>query len=320
MNTQTQRFGSDLFGEGVYNPKSTLGSRFIIPPTTCLGRTGEWMERKRIWLSLGIEGSAGRGQDVLYGNQERLNEMLGTDTYAGVSVFDPVLCEVLIAWYSARNDLILNPFAGESVPGIVAGVTERRYRGFDVRPEQVVANQQQARAIWERLKYEQRQPEWEHLVNGSRDLDWWHQQYSTAGGVRDTYDFIFSCPPYGDLEVYSDDPNDISTMPYLKFLEAYRDIIKKACALLAPDRFACFVVGNYRDPKGHLIDLEGDTVRAFQDAGLAYYNDCIFVTPMGTVPMRTSHTFNSGRKLGRTHQYALVFVKGDWRKAAARLQ
>lgn len=320
MTEAVQRFGEDLFGGGVYNPKSTLGSRFIIPPTTCLGRTGEWMERKRTWLTLGIEGSAGRGQDVLYGNQDSLNEMLGSDVFAGVSVFDPVLCEVLINWYTRTNDFILNPFAGESVPGIVAGVCERRYRGFDVRPEQCEANAKQAASIWNRLGYSLATvPAWVHLPGGSKQLPGAHNS-QIVGAVHDPYDFIFSCPPYGDLEQYSNDPNDISTMPYPQFLEAYRDIIKKSCALLAPDRFACFVVGNYRDPKGHLIDLEGDTVRAFQDAGLAYYADFMFVTPMGTVPMRTSHTFNSGRKPGRTHQYALVFVKGDWRKAAARLQ
>lgn len=313
--SEVQKFGTDLFGAGVYNAASTLGSRFIISPTTCLGRTGEWMDRKRVWLSLGIEGSKGRDEKALYASQDRLNEMLGTDTYKGISVFDPVLCEVLITWYTKGLDRILNPFAGESVPGIVAGVCGRRYRGFDVRPEQVQANIAQAVGIWQRLEYgSDVKPEWVHLQGGSKHLPAWHADGATG------YDFIFSCPPYGDLERYSDDPDDISTMPYDKFLVAYRDIIKKACDLLLPDRFACFVVGNYRDPKGHLIDLEGDTVRAFAECGLAYYNDAIFVTPMGTVPMRTSHTFNSGRKLGRTHQYALVFVKGDWRKAAARLQ
>ena len=30
--------------------------------------------------------------------------------------------------------------------------------------------------------------------------------------AHDGFDFIFSCPPYGDLEVYSDDPNDLSRM------------------------------------------------------------------------------------------------------------
>jgi hypothetical protein len=43
-------------------------------------------------------------------------------------------------------------------------------------------------------------------------------------------DFIFSCPPYADLEVYSDDPADLSTLGYAEFLEAYREIIAKACA------------------------------------------------------------------------------------------
>jgi hypothetical protein len=43
-------------------------------------------------------------------------------------------------------------------------------------------------------------------------------------------DFVFSCPPYADLEVYSDDPNDLSTLGYEDFKPAYFDIIAKACA------------------------------------------------------------------------------------------
>ena len=35
--------------------------------------------------------------------------------------------------------------------------------------------------------------------------------------------------------------------------------------------------------------------------------------------MRVGLSFGGGRKLGKTHQNVLVFVKGDWRKAHAAL-
>lgn len=31
------------------------------------------------------------------------------------------------------------------------------------------------------------------------------------------FDFVFSCPPYGNLEIYSDQPDDISTLDYPAF-------------------------------------------------------------------------------------------------------
>jgi hypothetical protein len=125
-------------------------------------------------------------------------------------------------------------------------------------------------------------------------------------------DFFFSCPPYGDLEVYSNDPDDLSTMSYQEFLGVYRDIIYKGVKRLKNNRFAAFVVGDFRDKKtGNLYGFPEDTVQAFRDAGMQKYNEGIFVTPAGSLPARVSRHFDIGHKFGKTHQNLLVFVKGD---------
>ena len=54
----------------------------------------------------------------------------------------------------------------------------------------------------------------------------------------------------GNLEVYSNNPADLSTMAADEFDAAYADIIGKAVARLRQDRFAAIVVGNYRDGQG----------------------------------------------------------------------
>ena len=95
-------------------------------------------------------------------------------------------------------------------------------------------------------------------------------------------------------------------------------IIAKACARLKPDSFACFVVGEVRDKKGNYVDFVGDTVQAFRDAGLAYYNEAILITCVGSLPIRAGKQFSSGRKLGKTHQNILVFCKGSGKRAADR--
>jgi len=59
----------------------------------------------------------------------------------------------------------------------------------------------------------------------------------------------------------------------------------------------------------------GDTVEAFKAAGLNYYNEAILVTAVGSLPIRAGRQFDAGRKLGKTHQNVLVFVKGDGKKA-----
>lgn len=137
-----------------------------------------------------------------------------------------------------------------------------------------------------------------------------------AGGE---YDFLLTCPPYGSLEIYSDDPADISNMSDDEFDQTYCEILKNTVEMLKEDRFAAVVVGNYRDKKGYLRDLVGLTVKAMENAGARYYNDFVIVTPIGSLPIRAGKAFQSSRKMGRTHQYCLCFVKGDPKKATARL-
>jgi len=134
--------------------------------------------------------------------------------------------------------------------------------------------------------------------------------------VNSQFDFIFSCPPYYDLEVYSDNEHDLSTLgTYEEFIVDYRAIIAQSVQRLTDDRFACFAVGDIRDKKGIYRNFVSDTIAAFQDAGAMLYNEAILVTALGSLPIRAGRQFSAGRKLGKTHQNVLVFVKGDWRKA-----
>lgn len=224
---------------------------------------------------------------------------------SGTSIFDPVLCEIAYRWFSPVGGLILDPFAGGSVRGIVASKLGRQYIGHELRQEQVDANRIQGGEL---CGDDEHPPAW--IAGDSRNID------TTCADVD--ADMVFSCPPYADLEVYSDDPKDLSTMKYSDFRTVYFEIIKKACDRLRPDSFACFVVGEVRDKRGHYIDFVGDTVQAFRDAGLHYYNEAILITAVGSLPIRAGKQFSSGRKLGKTHQNVLVFVKGDGKKAAAR--
>lgn len=144
-------------------------------------------------------------------------------------------------------------------------------------------------------------PQW--IVGDSRDIN------TLAAGTE--ADLVFSCPPYADLEVYSNDPNDLSNLAYADFKEAYREIIARTCEQLADNRFAVFVVGEVRGPGGAYYNFVGDTVQAFIDAGLSYYNEAILITPTGSLPLRAGRPFVGSRKLGKTHQNVLVFCKGD---------
>jgi len=130
-------------------------------------------------------------------------------------------------------------------------------------------------------------------------------------------DLVLTCPPYGDLEVYSDDPRDISTMDHCKFLVTYRAIVAAAIRTMKPDRFAAVVVGDVRDSKGNYRNLVSETIDAFRAAGADLYNEAILVTAVASLSIRAGRQFSASRKLGKTHQNVLIFVVGDPKRATA---
>jgi hypothetical protein len=278
-------------------PGKGLAGKFIRPPFSVLrAMEGDWMRRKRQWIALGIESEVGRGAKAYSCNDGQKNKYdYLPDIVTGTSVFDPTLCELMYAWFCPKEGQVVDPFAGGSVRGIVAAFMGLKYWGSELRPEQVEANYTQGKSITPSCI-----PEW---VCGDA-----LQELKNAPDA----DFIFSCPPYGNLEVYSDMEEDISNMGYPEFIKTYNKIIRRACRKLKEDRFACFVVANFRDKKtGFYYDFVGDTVKAFAECGVGFYNEAILVTATGSLPVRVGRQFTAGRKLGKTHQNILIFYKGN---------
>ena len=83
--------------------------------------------------------------------------------------------------------------------------------------------------------------------------------------------------------------------------------------LLKDNSFACFVVGNCRNKDGYIMDLVGNTIRAFEKAGLKLYNDIILRNAYGTAMLR-ANTFMRYKKVVKVHQNILVFCKGNPKK------
>lgn len=219
-----------------------------------------------------------------------------SDVNSGTSIFDPVLCELGYRWFCTDKGKILDPFAGGSVRGIVANYLGYHYTGIDLRPEQIEANKEQGKLITPTNP-----PNW--ICGNSLNI---------SNLAKEKYDLVFSCPPYYDLEIYSDNPNDLSNYKsYEDFLADYDSIIKQSVDLLNDNRFACFVVGDVRDKKGFYRNFVSDTIAAFEKAGAKLYNEAILVTAVGSLPIRVGKQFTSGRKLGKTHQNILVFFKGN---------
>ena len=291
-----EQFGFDLDGVEIDDTEEIrteggLREKFIVPPFSILDtRQGYWQERKRAWKALGIKSEAGRDAECM---QNSFNEKYGRVQQTGTSIFDPVLCEIIYKWFCTEKGKIYDCFAGGSVRGVVAAKLEYEYHGIDLREEQIDANVQNALQIGVA-------PNW--YCDDSLNAD----KYIKDNSI----DLVFSCPPYADLEVYSDDPRDISNMNYDEFCKVYYEIISIACRKLKNDRFAVFVVGDVRDKKGFYRNFVDYTKKCFNENGLFTYNEAILLDMLGTAMLRANRTFNT-RKLVKVHQNVLVFYKGN---------
>ena len=91
----------------------------------------------------------------------------------------------------------------------------------------------------------------------------------------------------------------------------HADARKEMGVVEAKAHFAVFVVGEVRNRRGGYYGFVQDTIAAFQDAGLTYYNEAVLLTSIGSNAMRASGMFNASRKLAKGHQNVLVFAKGE---------
>lgn len=264
------------------------------------GRVPDYYEQKnKIEAQLGRKLSAKEFEE----NYLVMPKNKSSVTNTGTSTFDPALCELLYLWFSKEGDAVIDPFAGGSVRGIVACELKRDYVGVDIRQEQVDANIANAEEVCQ-----DGQPAW--VCGDSMHIN------DLAPGE---YDFFLTCPPYGDLEVYSDEPGDISNMNPQDFDKTYFEIIHKSVSMVKEDRFLAIVVGNYRDKQGFMRDLCGLTIRAMESAGARYYNEIIYLQTYGSTPIRAGGMFKKSRKVGKVHQNVLIFCKGNPAKATERL-
>lgn len=279
----------DLFGNEIIEDV-LLRDKYIEPPFSVLDtRSGNWQGRKRSWLSRGIKSEIGRKEGMTLGHN-------GTDPVSkminSTSIFDPVLCELMYRWFCPEGGTILDPFAGGSVRGIVANYLGYHYTGVELREEQVASNIEQGESI-----LPNNCPEW-ICGDSNKILETFDRQF----------DFIFSCPPYFNLEKYSDLPEDLSNMDYKNFYAVYCEIIHKAIKLLKYGSFACFVVGEVRNNRGNYVGLVPDTINAFVFNGMAFYNEAILLNSTGSAALRADGNMKN-LKLVKIHQNVLIFKK-----------
>jgi hypothetical protein len=265
-----------------------LSDRFIAPPFSILdAKQGYWQDRKKVWRELIGDNGESRENTLVKDTNSAMGDL------GSVSLLDPVLSEIITKWFSPFGAKIFDPFAGDTVFGYVSTYqNDNSFTGIEIRKEQADLNMERTN---ERCVY---------ICDDGRNVSKYIEEK--------TQDLLFSCPPYYDLEVYSDLENDASNQ------ETYEDFFKildvaftNAVKCLKDNRFAVIVVGEVRDKKtGFYYDFISDIKKLFIREGMGLYNEIILCDPIGSSMLRANKLMKL-RKVVKTHQNILVFYKGD---------
>lgn len=285
-----------------------LKDRFMEVPTTVLNtQSGNWVSRKKRWIKLGVKGHIGRvdGMQTRAKDFSRLNKISYTsqafkkinENQGYASVFNPALAELMYNWFCPNNGTVLDPFCGGITRGAVAAYMNLSYLGIDIRKEQINSNYE-LYAKMDGSDLITHHPSWV-LADSNVYLD----------AIEDElFDMMLTCPPYGDLEVYSDMDGDLSNMKLEKFNDVLSDILIKASRKVKHEGYIVIVAGDYRNKRGYLVDFLGTIKKAMIKSGWMLYNEIILITPIGNKAM-TANILMKNKKMIKTHENVLCFKK-----------
>ena len=290
IDIDMEQFGFDLSVDSINSDdleeeQRSLSDDFIIPPFDIFdARSRRWLDRKSMWNNkIGDMGQA-RADAKAYSIET---------VKSGTSILDPVLSEVVLRWFTPHDGSnCFDCFAGDTVFGYVSASLGHKFTGVELRQEQVDFNTERTKGL--PCKY---------ICGDGRNV----AQYI----AENSQDLLFSCPPYYDLEVYSDLENDASNQEtYEEFYQILDVAFSESIKCLKDNRFAVVVCGDIRDKKGAYYNFPNDIINTFLHNGMQLYNNIKLLTPLGTAQIR-ARRYMEYRKTVHVYQDVLIFYKGD---------
>ena len=264
--------------------------------TTSVWRVDEVIKRSvRDWRRLtGETGHTGERAETMRADHDSV--------YTGThSVFPAPLIEWILLRYGGEPaGRVLDAFAGGPPRALVSTIMGFEYIGFEIRQSQIDENK--------KVLTELGLTDFNYVLGDGRYL---------AEGIG-LFDAALTCPPYWNLEIYSDHKDDLSNLKtYGEFNFGMYSTAMAHSKVMKPGAFVCIVVGLFRDKKtGELIDFRAHTVENFRGAGFIFWQDVIVAKNTGSAAQRSTNSWR-GQKLVPIHEHLLVFRQPENKKVEA---
>lgn len=292
---------SKAHGKTLYRTKPLLLSArqgYVRPPmgpdwfatTTTVWRVDELIKRRvRDWRRL-------LGEDGHTGTRSEKFRPDHHSAYTGThSVFPAPLAEwILLRYGGGEGTHILDAFSGGPPRSVVSTIMGHQYTGFEIRQDQIDENF----SLLDEMKLEGAN----FILGDGRFMERLDQQC----------DMGFTCPPYWNLEQYSNLDQDLSNLKtYEEFNAGMAFCAQSYFEALKPGAFCCLVVGPFRNKKTkELIDFPAHTVENFREAGFFFHQQIILSKNFASAAVRSSNAWRT-KKLVPCHEFLQVFRKPE---------
>ena len=207
----------------------------------------------------------------------------------GMSEFNSGTCEFILRYWSMKNSIVVDPFAGRATRAVISSKLERKYYGYEISPSTY------NRSL-EHFKKLNISPTL-YLNDGCR--------------IENTNDnfahLVMTCPPYSSLEKYQSVPNQLSDLPYNKFLERICVCAENIKRVLMPGGFCCWVCANWRDGDG-FRQFTNDSINIFKSTGLISHDEIVLKNNSPFAALQ-AHKCACKRISSKIHETLLVFKK-----------
>lgn len=204
------------------------------------------------------------------------------------AVFPVKLAERVIQMYSGKGDHVLDPFAGIGTTLIAARNLDRQAIGIELNPRFVKIGETWLR---ESQSLFERRGECRLVWGDCRSL----RDYVPAERVQVTV----TSPPYADfirkslqdrstthkksaikydnnstVKAYSNDNRDFGNLPYAKFLQEIKEVLRANCEVTRVGGYSAWVVKDYRDTKNKIpyVPFHSDLARLGEEVGFAFHD------------------------------------------------
>jgi DNA modification methylase len=217
------------------------------------------------------------------------------------SIYNPTQAEFILKYYTEEGWDILDPFSGRGTRSLMSLRLGRNYYGIDVCSETVHEN---IRKIEEKNFGNQR---WDiRLGDGTRP----HEVFPNQ-----TFDAIFTCPPYYNIEKYSGADGDLSHLSDRGFEERIEEMFVNVDGMIKKSSYKekrfhplIFTVGTVRRGDSGLLDMDSLFQSIAGRYGFTLHDKLITVNraPGAGFTFRRNWDY---KFLCKTHETTLVFVQ-----------